>query len=121
MCDQRTRVSRALAYPWHHLLIHGQPGTAAGSLRVRGRDVSTLDDAALTELRGETLGFISQFHHLLPGLSVIENVMLPAASREGRLHDRQRPRAAHLLEQVGLIGQEDRLARQLSGGPLSSS
>jgi len=54
-----------------------------GVLQVRGRDVATLDDAGLTTLRGETLGFVFQFHHLLPGLSVAENVMLPRASLEG--------------------------------------
>jgi len=88
----------------------------AGTLRVRGRDVSDLDDAALTQLRGETLGFVFQFHHLLPGLSVAENVMLPAASLEGRLHAGQRPRALQLLDYVGLADQADRLARTLSGG-----
>lgn len=89
---------------------------SSGRLAVQGQDVTTLDDARLTALRGRTLGFIFQFHHLLPGLSVVENVMLPAASLEGRLHPRQRPRASWLLEQVGLTGQDDRLARQLSGG-----
>jgi lipoprotein-releasing system ATP-binding protein len=88
----------------------------SGALRVRGTNVSELSEQALTRLRGETLGFIFQFHHMLPGLSVVENVMLPAASLEGRLHPRQRPRAEWLLEQVGLSGQADRLARQLSGG-----
>lgn len=89
---------------------------SSGILKVQGQDVTTLDDAQLTALRGRTLGFIFQFHHLLPGLSVVENVMLPAASLEGRLHPRQRPRASWLLEQVGLQDQDDRLARQLSGG-----
>jgi lipoprotein-releasing system ATP-binding protein len=87
-----------------------------GSLSIRGREVSGLDDAALTLLRGETLGFVFQFHHLLPGLTVAENVMLPAAALEGRLHKGQRPRAEELLAHMGLAGQADRKARSLSGG-----
>ena len=88
----------------------------SGSLRILGRDVSDLSDAALTRLRGETLGFVFQFHHLLPGLSVIENVMLPAAALQGSLLPRQRPAAAALLDAMGLNGQADRRARTLSGG-----
>ena len=88
----------------------------SGTLSIRGQDVSTLDDGALTRLRGETLGFVFQCHHLLTGLSVAENVMLPAASLEGVLHRRQRARAEELLGYVGLTGQADRKARDLSGG-----
>jgi lipoprotein-releasing system ATP-binding protein len=89
---------------------------SSGTLRVRGQNVTELGDTALTRLRGETLGFVFQFHHLLPGLSVVENVMLPAAALEGGLYVHQRPRAKQLLESVGLYNQEDRLARELSGG-----
>jgi lipoprotein-releasing system ATP-binding protein len=88
----------------------------SGTLRIRGRDVADLNDAALTRLRGETLGFVFQFHHLLTGLSVVENVMLPAASLQGGLHRRQRARAEELLGYVGLTGQADRKSRDLSGG-----
>ncbi|MCA9572161.1 MAG: ABC transporter ATP-binding protein, partial [Myxococcales bacterium] len=88
----------------------------SGVLAIRGRDVSHLDEAALTRLRAETLGFVFQFHHLLPGLSVAENVMLPAAALEGGLHPRQRRHALELLANVGLADQADRLAGRLSGG-----
>jgi len=87
-----------------------------GTLRVLGRDVSELSDAELTRLRGETLGFVFQFHHLLPALTVVENVMLPAAALEGSLRVSQRPRAEELLAAVGLQGQADRPAGKLSGG-----
>ena len=89
---------------------------SSGTLCIAGRDVRGLDDAALTRLRGRTLGFVFQFHHLLPGLSVLENVMLPAAAIDGRLHDGLRPRAEALLALVGLEGQGGRKARSLSGG-----
>lgn len=88
----------------------------SGSLTIRGRDVSGLNDAQITQLRAETLGFVFQFHHLLPGLTVGENVMLPAAALEGSLKASQAPRAQVLLEQVGLGDQAARLAGKLSGG-----
>lgn len=87
-----------------------------GTLRIQGRDVAALTDAELTRLRGEALGFVFQFHHLLPALSVAENVMLPAAALDGSLRVAQRPRAERLLAAVGLTGQEDRPAGRLSGG-----
>jgi lipoprotein-releasing system ATP-binding protein len=87
-----------------------------GELRVLGREVGGLTDAELTELRAATLGFVFQSHHLLPGLSVAENVMLPAAAVQGSLRPAQRPRAEALLAHMGLDGQGHRKARSLSGG-----
>lgn len=88
----------------------------SGSLKLLGREVGGRTDAELTDLRARTLGFVFQFHHLLPALTVIENVMLPAAALDGRLHAGQRPRAQELLERVGLGDQLDRPAGALSGG-----
>ncbi len=88
----------------------------SGTLAIDGRDVAELSDGALTRLRGETLGFVFQFHHLLPGLTVAENVMLPAAALQGGLHRRQRPRALELLARMGLEQVADQPARTLSGG-----
>jgi len=87
-----------------------------GTLELLGEDVSTLDDGALTELRGEALGFIFQFHHLIPALSVVENVMMPAAAVAGGFEATMRPKATALLEAMGLGDQGDRWPRQLSGG-----
>ena len=88
----------------------------SGVLRVQGRDVAPLDDVALTKLRGEALGFVFQFHHLVPALSVVENVMMPAALKRGGFDAAMKARANALLEAVGLKGQGERLPRQLSGG-----
>ena len=88
----------------------------SGDLYIQGQDISGLSDAELTTLRSKTLGFVFQFHHLLPGLTVGENVMLPAAALEGALKASQLPRAQMLLERVGLGDQAPRLARTLSGG-----
>jgi len=57
----------------------------AGSYRIDGDEVMGLDDAALTLRRRTTLGFVFQFHHLLPAFTALENVTLPALMREGRV------------------------------------
>ena len=88
----------------------------SGSLRLQGREVGPLDDATITRMRGEALGFVFQFHHLVPALSVVENVMMPAAVRRGAFDAVMKERALGLLEAVGLAGQGERFPRQLSGG-----
>ncbi len=73
-----------------------------GRIAIDGRAVENLDDQALTALRGEKLGFIFQSHHLLPGLSVIENVMLPSAAARGGFQAGMKPPARALLDAMGL-------------------
>lgn len=86
-----------------------------GTLEVAGVDASHLDDDQRTLLRGRTLGFIFQFHHLLPAFTVLENVLMPVRIE-------RRPTAAdiayakELLNDVGLIDKADKQAGQLSGG-----
>ena len=87
-----------------------------GRLELLGRDVATLNDAELTALRGESLGFIFQFHHLIPALSVLENVMMPAAAVADGFSAAMRPKAQALLEAVGLGGRAESWPRELSGG-----
>jgi lipoprotein-releasing system ATP-binding protein len=88
----------------------------AGSYRIDGEEVSGLDDAALTLLRRTTLGFVFQFHHLLPAFSALENVTLPALMREGRVTAPQRERARAVLAAVGLGEAMGKRPGQLSGG-----
>ncbi|MEE1655835.1 ABC transporter ATP-binding protein [Microvirga sp. CF3062] len=88
----------------------------SGTLRVAGQDTSSLDDDALARLRLEMLGFVFQFHFLLPEFSVLENVKLPMR-KAGRLSSTaMRERAASLLEELGLAGHLDKRPDQLSGG-----
>src|SRR5512138_2600652 len=82
----------------------------AGRIVVDGRDTGALDDRALTRYRGRTLGFIFQFHHLLPEFSAVENVMLPMMADRGRPDPSMRECAAHLLAEVGLGAYLDRRA-----------
>ena len=88
----------------------------SGRVAVAGQDTAGLDDAALTKLRGQTLGFVFQFHHLLPGLTAAENVMMPMAAARGRMTADLRPRALALLERVGLGAKADALPAAMSGG-----
>lgn len=88
----------------------------SGSYRLQGEVVQGLDDAALTLLRRRTLGFVFQFHHLLPAFSALENVTLPALMAEGRVSAAQRERARGLLDAVGLAQAMDKRPSQLSGG-----
>lgn len=88
----------------------------SGGYRLQGQSVADLDDAALTLLRRHTLGFVFQFHHLLPAFTALENVTLPALMGEGRVSGAQRDRARGLLDAVGLAGAMDKRPGELSGG-----
>lgn len=87
-----------------------------GVIRLLGQDVSKLDDSAITRLRGRSLGFIFQFHHLLPGLSVLENVVLPSAVVAGRFDASLEPKGQAVLEAVGLGDRVHSRPGELSGG-----
>ena len=87
-----------------------------GALRIAGQDTSRLDDGALARLRLGLLGFVFQFHFLLPEFTVSKNVELPMR-KAGRLSAAEmRGRAAGLLEELGLAGHLDKRPDQLSGG-----
>jgi lipoprotein-releasing system ATP-binding protein len=88
----------------------------AGSYRIDGEEVGGLDDAELTQRRRSTLGFVFQFHHLLPAFSALENVTLPALMREGHITPAQRERARAVLAAVGLGDAMDKRPGELSGG-----
>jgi lipoprotein-releasing system ATP-binding protein len=88
----------------------------AGRIVFQGADVSTLDEATTTGLRGRALGFVFQFHYLLPAFTAAENVMLPLLADRGRRDRDMAERAAALLADVGLSGRADYRATDLSGG-----
>ncbi len=88
----------------------------AGSYRIEGDEVNGLDDTALTLRRRTTLGFVFQFHHLLPAFSALENVTLPALMREGRITPARRERARAVLAAVGLGDSMNKRPGELSGG-----
>jgi lipoprotein-releasing system ATP-binding protein len=88
----------------------------SGTVEILGQDCTDLDDAGLTRLRGNSLGFVFQFHHLLPAFTSEENVYLPMMAHVGHFEPEMRTRARELLFSNGLEGFETRPASQLSGG-----
>jgi lipoprotein-releasing system ATP-binding protein len=83
---------------------------------VAGSDTSGLDERALTTLRARSLGFVFQFHHLLPAFTAVENVMLPEWGDAGVPTRGMRTRAEEMLAAVGLTDRAQYKARDLSGG-----
>ncbi len=87
-----------------------------GDYELAGRSVRALHDDELTAMRQRTLGFVFQFHHLLPAFTALENVTLPALARDGHVSATVRERARALLDGVGLSGAMQRKPAELSGG-----
>jgi lipoprotein-releasing system ATP-binding protein len=88
----------------------------AGRVVLDGQDTGLLDDDGLTSYRGRAVGFVFQFHHLLPEFSALENVMLPMMAARGRQAPDMAECAGTLLGQVGLGEFLHRRANLLSGG-----
>ena len=89
---------------------------SSGTYRFQGEEVQGLDDNGLTMRRRNKLGFVFQFHHLLPAFTALENVTMPALMAEGRVGAAQLARARELLDAVGLAQAMDKRPGQLSGG-----
>jgi lipoprotein-releasing system ATP-binding protein len=88
----------------------------SGSYKIEGEETSALNDAELTLRRRSTLGFVFQFHHLLPAFSALENVTLPSLMREGSVTKEQSEKARAVLSSVGLEAALDKKPGELSGG-----
>jgi lipoprotein-releasing system ATP-binding protein len=88
----------------------------SGRVVLQGRDTADLDDSEITLFRGRTLGFVFQFHHLLPGFTAVENVMLPSYAQAGYPSGEMRAAAAELLDAVGIGDRADARVTELSGG-----
>jgi len=88
----------------------------AGDLFLLGRATRLLDDEARTALRAQAIGFVFQFHHLIPAFTALENVMMPMLVAHGRPSADTLNRAHSLLDEVGLGEFSDRKPQELSGG-----
>ncbi len=89
--------------------------SSEGQLVYQGRDISQLRDDELAHFRNQEIGFVFQFHYLLPDFSALENVMLPALIR-GWSWDKSQYGAVKLLEMVGLKDRQSHPPGKLSGG-----
>jgi lipoprotein-releasing system ATP-binding protein len=87
----------------------------AGAVRIGGQDVAGLGGARLAAFRNRTIGFVFQFHQLLPDFTALENVMLPGRIA-GRPTAELEPMARRLLDEVGLSHRLDHFPSELSGG-----
>ena len=96
-------------------LLGGLDVPTAGEVYVAGQRMSALSDAARGALRNRNLGFIYQFHHLLPEFSALENVMMPVLLGGGDIAD-ARARALELLQSVGLGHRLEHKPGEMSGG-----
>jgi len=92
-----------------------EPPTA-GSYRLLGKETATLPEQEITALRARSIGFVFQFHHLLPAFTAAENVLMPGLIANGPVSRAARERAHALLADVGLADRVDFLPRKLSGG-----
>ena len=89
---------------------------SAGEYLLMGVPIGSASDDERTRARLDTLGFVFQFHHLLPGFSALENVMLPGLMRDGTFTRARREHARELLASVGLSDAFDKRPGELSGG-----
>ena len=88
----------------------------AGRMLIEGRETQRLDDAQATRLRGRAIGFVFQYHYLLPAFTALENVMMPVLAARGHPDEEMRATAAELLDKVGLARWRDKKTSELSGG-----
>jgi lipoprotein-releasing system ATP-binding protein len=88
----------------------------SGTHTMLGEDMASASDAALTEFRNRHIGFVFQFHHLLPDFTALENVIFPTAVSAGRETKSAKARGEELLRRVGLENRIHFRATQLSGG-----
>lgn len=97
-------------------ILGGLDRPDAGEVRVAGISLSGVSDDELARLRNRTIGFVYQFHFLLPEFSALENVLMPLWARGGGRSREDQEWARELLVQVGLSHKFHSLPRELSGG-----
>ncbi|WP_373739426.1 ABC transporter ATP-binding protein, partial [Jeotgalibaca porci] len=88
----------------------------SGDILLDGRKIAGFNKNQLAELRNETIGFIFQFHYLLPEFTVLENVLMPYRIKHGKVTKEAMQRANDLIDIVGLTKVKDNKSTDISGG-----
>ncbi|WP_252176247.1 ABC transporter ATP-binding protein [Endozoicomonas sp. 4G] len=97
-------------------LLAGLDRPSSGEIRVCGHDLATMKDTQQNELRNRHLGFVYQFHHLLPEFTALENVSMPLLLRKKTPIRQIKEKAERLLDAVGLLARAKHKPAELSGG-----
>jgi lipoprotein-releasing system ATP-binding protein len=96
-------------------LLGGLDSSTSGSVQILGQEVQQMNETQRGDMRNRSLGFVYQFHHLLAEFTALENVVMPLLIR-GMKRNEAEPRAAAMLEQVGLAQRLQHNPSELSGG-----
>lgn len=96
-------------------ILGGLDSPTSGSVLLNGTDISRFDDAKMSRIRRQKIGFVFQFYNLIPNLSVEENILLPLLL-DGRKKQEYKKDLEHILEVVGLSHRRRHTPRELSGG-----
>ncbi|MDD4928002.1 MAG: lipoprotein-releasing ABC transporter ATP-binding protein LolD [Gallionella sp.] len=96
-------------------LLGGLDNASSGSVEILGQDVQKMNEKQRGDIRNQSLGFVYQFHHLLPEFTALENVAMPLLIR-GMKRSEAKPVAAAMLAKVGLAHRTGHLPSELSGG-----
>lgn len=96
-------------------ILGGLDTPTDGSVYIDGTDICSFDDAKMSRIRRQKIGFVFQFYNLIPNLNVEENIMLPLLLDGKKIHD-YREQLDHILDVVGLSDRRKHTPRQLSGG-----
>jgi lipoprotein-releasing system ATP-binding protein len=96
-------------------LLGGLDNASSGSVRILGQDVQKMNETQRGIIRNKSLGFVYQFHHLLPEFTALENVAMPLLIRGMKRCDAE-PVAEQMLSRVGLSHRTEHLSSELSGG-----
>lgn len=96
-------------------ILGGLDKPDSGKVLIEGTDISSLPEVEVASIRNSKVGFVFQFHHLLPELNSVENVMIPCIIAGISAHEAE-SKARKILGEIGLNGRLGHLPRQLSGG-----
>lgn len=87
-----------------------------GDIYIAGKKTTEMSKAELAELRNQTIGFVFQFHYLLPEFTALENVLMPYRISKQKITDEVNNRAVDIMKFIGIEGVKDNLATKMSGG-----